>query len=381
MPLRFACGIRWFPGALAGLALLLLASASRAEPTATPSAEPAKPEPAPAPAESAQPKAAPASPSQPPAPGYYYPPPGYYYPPPGYYYPPPGYYYPPPGYPPPAYPPPGSPAPPAAGTANATVAAERALPAPEPVRSYSVGGTLTTSLDTESGSDSFLTAPLVQGAYAVHRRVFLDLVAGFGWLVDNQGLGESTLRVANPQLTGTYHDRVDAWELRGSLGVTAPVAHVPLGVNGRLYRSVYNRALAAWGMWNQWLWYADRMAVPVTLRAAHRFSGGQRLAAELAPALVVGARHDASGTELVGQLGLGVELPLGARFILCPRLQAVLLPSTSIDRLQTAAELRGVLATKVGRFFAAVLVNLDEPLRSVGGGQRWGLHLGKEMDL
>jgi hypothetical protein len=261
------------------------------------------------------------------------------------------------------------------------VAAEAPAPAAEATMRYSLGATLAMSLDTESGSDSFLTTPLVEGGYALHRRIFLDLLLGCGWVVDNQGLGESAFRTGNPQLSATYHDQVGAWELRGSLGATAPLAHVPLGADGRLYRSLYNRSRAVWGMWNQWLWYPDRMAVPIALRASHRFSGGQRLAAELEPALVFGATHDASGTDLVGQLAIEAELPDQDRFALCPRLQVVLLPSSSIDRLQTAVALRGVLATRAGRFFAAILFNLDEPLRSVGAGQRWGFHFGKEMEL
>ena len=299
-------------------------------------------------------------------------------------------YDPPPGYPPPTGFPPNDPYPPALyapaevppttpAEPATVVAAEAPPPAAETYRRYSIGATLATSLDTESGSDSFLTAPLVEGAYAVHRRVFLALELGFGWLVDNQGLGESSFRAANPQLSGTYHHRFGPWELRGSLGVTAPLAHVPLGPDGRLYRSIYNRALASWGMWNQWLWYADRMAVPASLRARHHFAGGHVVVAELEPALVIGTADDTSGTDFVGQLAIEAQLPIGSIFVLCPRLQAVLLPSSSIDRMQTAAVVRGVFVTRLGRFFASLLFNLDEPLSALG--QYGGLHLGKEMDL
>jgi hypothetical protein len=162
-------------------------------------------------------------------------------------------------------------------------------------------------------------------------------------------------------------------------------AHVPIGVDGRLYRSVYNRTRAVWGMWNQWLWHEDRMAVPLQLRANYRFSSGPVLAAELDPALVFGATYGASGTDFVGQLAVEAQFPIGSRFAVGPRLQAVLLPKpdagSSLDRLQSAAAVRGVFATKIGRLFASLLFNLDEPLRSVGGGQRWGFHLGKEFDL
>jgi hypothetical protein len=322
-----------------------------------------------------------------------YPPPGFC-PAPGYYLPP-SYCLPPGYYPPPGYPlPPGYYAPPS-GTPNGlstkpydaspdstpVIAAAHASPVAGPTRRYSVGATLAGSFDGESGSNSLLTSPLIGGAYAVHPRVFIDLVLGFGWLVDNQGLGESTFRAGNPQLSGTYQHTRGPWSLRGSLGVTAPLAHVPLGLDGRLYRSVYNRALAAWGMWNQWLWYADRMAVPWQLRASYRFQAGPAIVAELDPALVFGATHGAKGTDFVGQLAIEARFPLGSIFVLCPRLQTVLLPRSSIDALQSAAGLRGVFVTRLGRFFASILFNLDQPLSAVSGDQRWGFHIGKEMDL
>jgi hypothetical protein len=134
-------------------------------------------------------------------------------------------------------------------------------------------------------------------------------------------------------------------------------------------------------MWNQWLWTTGRMAVPVTGHADYVFSSGHVLAAEVAVAPVVGARSGATGTDMVGQIAGEARLHIGTSFALCLRLQAVLLPSTSVDRLQTAFGLRGILETPFGKYFAGLLFNLDKPLGVFGGLGRWGLHLGKEIDL
>jgi hypothetical protein len=226
-----------------------------------------------------------------------------------------------------------------------------------------------------------VTSPLIEGDYAVYRHLLVDLTLGFGWMIDNQGLGASTFRAGNPMLSGYYRDEAGPWRFHMGIGVTAPLAHVPLGPDGRLYESIYNRTLASGGMWNQWLWSPDRMAVPLWLGSSHTFAGGQVVVAELDAALVFGATNGASGTDVVDQAALEAHFPLGSMFTLCPRLQTVLLPQASFDRWQSAAALRGVFATQAGRFFAGVLLNLDEPLGALGGGARWGFHLGKEIDL
>ncbi len=96
----------------------------------------------------------------------------------------------------------------------------------------------------------------------------------------------------------------------------------------------------------------------------------------------MGVRNGESGADLLAQLALGARFLLDYDLWLCPRLQAVLLPSVSVDRLQTAAGLRVEWAPRFGRFFLGALVNLDEPLGVFGrGSQNWSIHLGKELDL
>ena len=311
-----------------------------------------------------------------------YPPPGYdaqpgYAPPYG-YYPTPGYASP---YPPPAYYPPPGPMPPPAEmqSAHVAVAAQDATET-TPSHAYAWGATLSQAFESNANSTSVVTSPMLTGAYAAHPKVLLSLAFGFGWLVDNQGLSESTFRAGNPQLSARYHVHKGGWNLHAGFGVTAPLAHVPLSPDGRLYAFIYNRTLAMGGMWDQWLWLAERMAVPATLRASYGFGNGFALLAENAEALVFGVRNGARGTDLVGQLAVEARIPVGETVTLCPRLQAVLLPEISIDRVQTAASLRAVVATRAGRFFAGLLVNIDEPVAAQRGIERWGFHLGRELE-
>jgi hypothetical protein len=318
----------------------------------------------------------PAEPAPTPAPSA--PPPGYYYPPPGYYSPPPGYYSPPGG------PAETSPYPPAlyeSIPAVPNIAAQPAPPAAQTPPRFTFGATLGTTAESEPGSTSVVFSPLLEGAYQINPGVLLDLAWGFGWLVDNQGIGESTARVGNPMLSGFYRNHFKAWRLRAGLGITAPLAHQPLEMDGRLDAFLFNQTMAMNGMWNAWLWTPDRMAVPVSARADYALAAGYGLAAEGAIAPVIGVRNGASGTDVLGQIALEARLPLGASFDLCPRFQTVLLPKTSFDRLQSAFELRGSLKTEHGRYFAGVLFNLDQPLGIFSGLNRWGIHLGKEIDL
>jgi hypothetical protein len=376
----------------AAIVVLLASHASFAQPAnetpATPGAPPSA-------------AAAPAQPTVPPSPSDYVAPPGYAYPPPGYAYPPPGYAYPPPAtwpaqppYPPELY---GNPpnAPPVATAA--TLRRDEAAPL------YSLGATLATSYEHEPGSTSVVFSPLLEGALLVHPLILLDLTWGLGWLVDGQGLSESTARVGNPMLSGFYRANVGPWRVRAGLGVTAPLAHLPLSPDGRLYAFVYNQTQAMWGLWNQWLWDTDRMAVPAMARGGYVLAGGSVLVAEAALAPVICVRGSgncgkalpqptptnptpgppslADKTDWLGQLAIEAHLPVSTSFALCPRLQTVLLPSTSVDRFQSAAGLRMTMQTQSGRYFAFLLLNLDEPLGIFRGLERWGFHFGKELDL
>jgi len=291
--------------------------------------------------------------------------------------PPPGYWTAPSPYPTELYDPsPSAPAIPPVVAAGPPAALVEKAPRP-----FTFGATLAASAVSETNATSVVLSPLLEGAYEVDPAILLDLAWGFAWLLDNQGLGESAARVGNALASGYYRSHIGGWRIRGGIGITAPMAHYPLGPDGRLYAFIYNQTLATSGMWNQWLWTTDRMAVPLSAHADYAFQSGHVLAAEAAIASLSGVRSGASGTDIVGQVAIEARLSMGEKFDVCPRLQAVLLPSSSVDRLQMAFGLRGILHTSSGRYFAGLLVNLDEPLGIFGGLGRWGLHLGKEIDL
>lgn len=243
------------------------------------------------------------------------------------------------------------------------------------------GATLGSTAVSEDQSTTVLFSPLLEGAFAWHRLATVRAAWGFAWAIDGQGLGESTARTGNPMLSAAFHTGDGSWRLRAGLGVTAPAAHLPLGTDGRLYAFTYNQTLALWGMWNQWLWTPDRMAVPAEVSVGYLVAGRHWIDLEVAPALLIGVRGDAHGSNFVGQVALEAELAVTPSLTLCPRWQTVRLPSGGIDLWQSAIGLRVALATAAGRFFAGLLVDLDEPVGILGGMGRWGVHLGKEMDL
>jgi hypothetical protein len=276
----------------------------------------------------------------------------------------------------------GYPPPPSAPTDQqaTTVAAHPIAPADTEddwTKRFSVGATLGAAAVSETNATSVLLAPILDASATFHRMFALRATWGFAWEIDGQG---STLRSGNPMLAGVFRMDDRRWRLRAELGVTAPAAHVPLGEDGRTVAFTYNQTMAMWGMWNQWLWETDHMAVPVSATFAYAFDE-HWIVVDAAEATLVGVRGGASGTHIVGQIGLEARLTIDSRLTLCPRWQTVRLPSGDLDGWQSAVGLRVRLETSKGTYFAGMLLNLDEPLGILGGLQRWGIQLGKEIDL
>jgi hypothetical protein len=244
--------------------------------------------------------------------------------------------------------------------------------APEGDPRVQFGFTLGLTYESESHSDVALAAPVLQGRYAVTPNVLVDADWGMALLLDSQG---ASSRLGNPWLAGWYRSQSgsDRWAV--GVGVTAPLASVTLGPDGRLQRQMYNEALAIWGGWDMWRWTAGRMAAPLQARFASTISTGLDWEAQAAIAPLFGVHGAESGTEIVGQAALSAcRILPGAR--ICPRLQAVVLPSTSVDRVQFAGGLR--LTADWGNLFADLLINVDEPLGVAGRGTRnWGIQIGK----
>lgn len=251
----------------------------------------------------------------------------------------------------------------------------------EAERGFSFGATLATSYENEVGSRSAIFAPLLEGVTPVYRQIFLDLTWGAAWMIDTQGLGESTARIGNPMSSVLLKRGSGQWSFVSGWGFTLPTAHVSLGPDGRLQEFVYNQTMAMWGMWNLWLWSPDRMAVPFTGRVGYGFLDDDSVSLEAGLAPMFGVRISTNGFSLVEQLAVEARLPVLGAFALCPRLQTVHLPSSNGAQFQSAAGLRVTIQTNVGRFFVGGLVNLDGPLGVFGGLQRWSVQLGKEVDL
>lgn len=229
--------------------------------------------------------------------------------------------------------------------------------------------------ESEPNSSVVVTAPVLRGRFILTDEVKMDVDWGFAFLKDSEGWSS---RAGNPWAQGWYHSQHASTRWAVGVGATAPVANVTLGMDGRLQRQLYNEVMAMWGGWDMWRWTPGRSALPLTVEFETPLSREIDVEARAAVAPLFGARTGESGTEVVGQASVAL-CGNGPSARVCPRLQAVVLPSTSLDRLQIAAGLRMTLDW--GHLFADLLVNLDEPLGVAGRGTRnWGIQIGKGFD-
>jgi hypothetical protein len=280
----------------------------------------------------------------------------------------------------------------AAPTAAAPIASAQPDPVPVPIPGpaapespspgwesrFSFGAALAFTHLSESASSLSVSHLLLQGRVAFRRDILADVDWGFVLARDSDA--GFTARTGNPWLKGWYRREFEGIELQGGLGVTLPLATVTLGPDGRLHRALYNHSEALWGMADIWRWVPGRLAVPVVLQAEYPLGLRQVYSAELALAPMTGVRSGEKGTDLCGQLALAGRFMLVPTFWIGARLQGVLLPSSRVDRLQSAVALRVEWTPRLGRFFLQGLVNLDEPVGVFGRGSRaWGIFLGKEL--
>jgi len=273
----------------------------------------------------------------------------------------------------PALAPPPEPVPPA----DAVTAA---APTPPPPSRFSAAATLAFTYFGETNSSMAIGSPVLRGLIAITSHVLVEVDWGFALMLDSET--SVTTRTGNPWLKGWYRSEHGPLRWYAGVGITAPLASVNIGPDGRTQLALYNHSAAAWGLWDDWRWTPSRMAVPIPAGLSYVVSPGVIATVEAAVAPVIGVRNGESGTDVLAQFAVGGRFRLASDYWICPRFQAVLLPSASVDRLQTAAGLRVEWTPRFGRFFMGALVNLDEPLGVFGRGDRsWGLHLGKELDL
>jgi hypothetical protein len=135
-------------------------------------------------------------------------------------------------------------------------------------------------------------------------------------------------------------------------------------------------------MWDDWRWATGRMAIPFSGALSYDLDSDVALLADASLGPVFGVRRNEHGTDLLAQVGVRIRVRLTSSFCLTQSAQTVLLPSASVDRLQTAAVLRAEWASAIGPLFLGILLNLDEPFGLSGRGtQAWGIHFGKELEL
>jgi len=258
--------------------------------------------------------------------------------------------------------------------------AAQVVTAPPSLSRFAVAATLAFAHQSETNSSLTVATPVLRGLYKIRPDVMAELDWGFALLLDSEV--SASARSGNPWLKGWYRGERGLLRWYAGVGVTVPLASVNLGPDGRIARALYNQSAAAWGLWDDWRWTPGRMALPIPAALWYTLSPHVIATAEAALAPVVGVRDGEGGTDLLAQLAVGARFLLPHDLWVCPRVQAVLLPSASVDRLQLAAGLRVEWAPRFGRFFVGALVNLDEPLGVFGRGtQTWGIHLGKELDL
>jgi hypothetical protein len=235
---------------------------------------------------------------------------------------------------------------------------------------------------SENGSSETVATPILQAFFAPRPDAGISVEWPLALMLDSEGLGSATARSGNPHVGAWYLRERGSTRWRVGMAVTAPLAMVNLGYDGRLQRQLYNQGAAAWGMWDEWRWAAGRMAIPFSGSLSYDLDGEAALLADATVGPTFGVRSGENGTDLLAQIAVGIRVRLASRFWLTPSVQTVLLPSVSVDRFQTAALLRAEWASAIGRLFLGILVNLDEPLGVFGRGtQAWGIHLGKELDL
>jgi hypothetical protein len=253
---------------------------------------------------------------------------------------------------------------------------------PVPVRRLSLGAAMAISHVSETGSSETVATPILHAFFAPSPHLGIEVEWPFALMLDSEGFGSATARSGNPHLGAWYRRESGSTRWRVGMAITAPIATVNLGYDGRLQRQLYSQGAAAWGMWDDWRWATGRMAIPFTGSLCYDLDGAVALLADASVGPIFGVRSGENGTDLLAQVAVGIRFRLASSFWITPSAQTVLLPSVSVDRLQTAAVLRAEWASAIGRLFLGILVNLDEPLGVFGRGtQAWGIHLGKELDL
>lgn len=226
---------------------------------------------------------------------------------------------------------------------------------------------------SEEHDSLWVISPLFGGIYRF-KSMAVALDWGFASLLSmaEKGEDESTFRPGNPRVSALYFNEFGNTYWRLGLGITAPLASIDVGPEGRLQSATYNYAMGMRGEWDAWLWAPWRMSVEIPFKAGVELGKFWRLEGEASAAVLVPAKSHQGDSrvflQIAGEAGYQINpVELGTR------IQAVFMPGVESDQAQFSFVPK--VSLQMGAFFAflGVTANLDDPLGGELGMDRWGL--------
>jgi hypothetical protein len=218
------------------------------------------------------------------------------------------------------------------------------------------------------------------GRYVLSPRYSLTAFVGMAFLASSPDDApvDHAFRSGNPELLLWYTSPLSEPGLRVRIGagLTGPLAWIERGPDARLHHTALAHAQGLDGLRRMWRWAPSSTSVVVASEVDADLHELLLLHGELWSALLVPSHYEflrkRIGLLIPAQLAPVVRLgPVQAG----PRLNAVLMPSQSLDAAQLSIE--PFVALHFGRAFGevALTVNIDEPLAGRRGEGVWALHL------
>jgi hypothetical protein len=267
---------------------------------------------------------------------------------------------------------------------SVTAEASPLTPAPSPERFAVWGGLAYFTDNSQHASALHVASHNFGAAYALDPRWSVSLEWGLVGLhsTSDAAPAETVVVIGNPTAFGWYSLAAGETQVRLGLGATFPAATVDAGGGGRLERSAYTHANAMDGHSRVWLWAPSRTSVLVRGESITPLASWLTLSAAVTPALFVPAWSDfvTQRVDFMAPAQLGLSASYQG-FELGSRLQAVWMPTSTLDPLQLSVEPGVGFATKDVRVGAYGTINLDEPLAGARGPRIWGLHLTLDVRL
>jgi hypothetical protein len=250
----------------------------------------------------------------------------------------------------------------------------------EPEPRHAVEGALAYYGVDDPRSSLDLVLVELAGRYALSSRYALTAFMGMAFFASSPDDApvDHAFRPSNPELMLWYLSPLSGPELSVRIGggLTGPLTWIERGPDARLHRTALANAAGLDGLRRMWRWAPSTTSVVVASEVDAELHALLLLHAELWSALLIPSREEF----LRKRIGLMMPVQLApiARLgpvRVGPRLNAVLMPSQSLDAAQLSIE--PFIALHVGRAFGevAVTVNVDEPLAGDRGAGVWALHL------